>query len=65
MKNDPKEMISKFPGTCSTCKQAIKKGEPIIYWPLDKTAEHAKCGEKSLKAFYESAQDESFYNSQY
>lgn len=65
MKNDPKIMVSRFNSTCSKCKKAIKKGEDIIFWPYNRTADHFKCGETDYRQFEASAQDESFYNSQY
>ena len=62
---DPRQMTSRFAGTCYTCKKPIKKGEEIIYWPNGNHAEHFACGEADYRHSLASFQDEENYNNQY
>ena len=61
---DPRQMTSRFAGTCYTCKKPIKKGEEIIYWPNGNHAEHFACGEADYRHSLASFQDEENYNNQ-
>jgi len=65
MKNDLKQMTSRFNSVCAGCKEGIRKGEEIVYFPLSKQAKHLRCGLNDLQKFNESVQDEIFYNNQY
>jgi len=38
-----KRLHAKYTGTCRVCRQRISKGQPIIYWPLNKQAAHEIC----------------------
>jgi len=60
--NDPKQMASKFPGTCAKCKKPIKKGEEIIYFPIGREVNCVPCGDADYRAFLSSANDEEVYN---
>ena len=62
---DPRQMTSRFAGTCYTCKKPIKKGEEIIYWPNGNHAEHFACGEADYRHSLASFQDEENFNNQY
>ena len=62
---DPRQMTSRFTGTCYTCKKPIKKGEEIIYWPNGNHAEHFACGEADYRHSLASFEDEENYNNQY
>jgi hypothetical protein len=62
---DPRQMTSRFAGTCYTCKKQIKKGEEIIYWPNGNHAAHFACGEADYRHSLASFQDEENYNNQY
>ena len=62
---DPRQMTSRFAGTCYTCKKPIKKGEEIIYWPNGNHAEHLACGEADYRNSLASFQDEENYQNQY
>ena len=62
---DPRQMTSRFAGTCYTCKKPIKKGEEIIYWPNGNHAEHFACGEADYRHSLASFEDEENYNNQY
>lgn len=35
--NDPREMTARFASTCRESGKPIKKGDPIIYWPIGKS----------------------------
>jgi endogenous inhibitor of DNA gyrase (YacG/DUF329 family) len=63
--NDPKQMTAKFNSTCPTCQKRIKKGDNIYYWPIEKKAYCADCGEKDFSRFLLEAQDEETLASQY
>jgi len=62
---DPRQMTSRFAGTCYTCKKKINKGEEIIYWPNGNHAEHFACGEADYRHSLASFEDEENYNKQY
>ena len=62
---DPRQMKSRFAGTCYTCKKPIKKGEEIIYWPNGNHAEHFACGEADYRNSLASFQDEENFQNQY
>ncbi|MCX6278629.1 MAG: hypothetical protein NT004_11085 [Bacteroidetes bacterium] len=62
---DPRQMTSRFAGTCYTCKKPIKKGEEIIYWTNGNHAEHLACGEADYRNSLASLEDEDWYNRQY
>ncbi len=54
MKNDPKQMTSRFPSTCAESGKTIPKGAEIIYWPSDKSAYligHAPKAEQEFREF--------------
>ena len=61
-KNDPKKMTAKFKGKCSKCGCEIKKGDNIVYYPINSQAFCSKCGDKEFQSFIESAIDEENYN---
>lgn len=39
-KNDPREITSKFDCVCAETGKPIKKGEPCIYYPKNKSVYH-------------------------
>jgi hypothetical protein len=61
MKNDPKQMTSRFPSTCAESGKTIPKGAEIIYWPSDKSAYligHAPKAEQEFREFQSLAHEE-------
>jgi hypothetical protein len=44
----PKQILAKYSGKCSICLQRIAKGQPIIYWPVNKQANHVICAAPAL-----------------
>lgn len=43
------KMRAKFPGWCKECKEAIDKGEDVIYMPDIKKVKHPSCGTPAPK----------------
>ena len=61
MKNDPKQMTSRFPSTCAESGKAIPKGAQIIYWPSSRSAYlvgHAPKAEQEFREFQSLAYEE-------
>ena len=44
----PKQIPAKYSGKCSICQQRISKGQPIIYWTINKQANHVTCAAPAL-----------------
>ena len=57
MRNEPKKMRSKYKGVCTICKCPIEKGQPIVYWTLNRTADHEICAAPSLQRIEEDKWD--------
>ena len=53
---EPRELKARFNSTCSETGQAIKKGEYIIYYPIDKKV--YKTDTKQAQEFREMMQDD-------
>lgn len=63
--NDPKWLTARFNSTCVKCKNTIKKGTEIFYYPKTKAVFCEACAEIESKSFDAIVQDEDFYNSQF
>lgn len=59
---DPFWMKAKYEGKCSDCKEVIKKGDDMWYYPIGKHTLCKKCGESAEAKFLEQVQDEEFLN---
>jgi hypothetical protein len=59
---DPFWMKAKYEGKCSDCKEVIKKGDQMWYYPIGKVTMCQKCGAAAEAKFLEQVQDEEFLN---
>lgn len=44
-RNDPFPIIAKFDSNCSCCKEPIKKGDKIYFYPIGKKVECWGCSQ--------------------
>ena len=51
MNGDPFWLIAKYNSLCQTCKDPIKKGSPLFYYPRGKVALCDKCGRVAERDF--------------
>jgi len=61
MRGDPYKTRARYASDCPRCGKRIRKGEPIIYWPLTRQAYHEACGADDFRRFQAEAQDEALY----
>ena len=61
-RDDPRELTTKYAGTCATCGKPVPRGARVVYWPKARKVICWPCGESDLRHSLAAMADEDFGN---
>jgi hypothetical protein len=60
-KDDPRQIVVRYPSCCAKCQTLLSRGTVAYYWPRTKALLCSGCGEPEYRSFLSSAADEEVY----
>jgi len=60
-KDDPKQIVVRYPSCCAKCQTRLSKGTVAYYWSRTQTLLCSDCGEPEYRSFLSAAADEDVY----
>jgi MinD superfamily P-loop ATPase len=60
-KDDPRQIVVRYPSYCAKCQTRLPKGTVVYYWPRTQTLLCDGCGESEYSSFLSAAADEDVY----
>ena len=60
-KDDPKQIVVRYPCCCAKCQTRLPKGTVAYYWPRTQTLLCSDCGEPEYRSFLSASVDEEVY----
>lgn len=60
-KDDPRQIVVRYPSCCAKCQTLLPRGAVAYYWPRTRTLLCTNCGEPEFRSFLSSAADEEVY----
>jgi len=60
-KDDPRQIVVRYPSCCAKCQTRLPKGTVAYYWPRTQTLLCDGCGEPEYRSFFSASADEDVY----